>query len=168
MGKKQQASEDTYGQAAGAIGGLAIAFGVLAAIKDKLGLSWPATVLLTAGALVALGYGAWKLKATIRRLWAGEGSVTAALRQEAPDRATHEQESAAESRARAPGADRGADHGRSHRQGRRSSAPMRPQSRTVPTGTRYDFLLPKGRTVRGRREAARHRRGATSASPGCT
>lgn len=42
MGKKPQQSkgEDTYGQMTGAIGVLVIAFGVLAAIKDKLGLSW--------------------------------------------------------------------------------------------------------------------------------
>ncbi|MET9913593.1 hypothetical protein ABZZ74_43760 [Streptomyces sp. NPDC006476] len=73
--KKQQAkdaSDDLYGQAAGGIGGLAVVFGILAAIKDKLGLSWPATVLLTAGTLVALGYAAWKLSATVKRVLAGE------------------------------------------------------------------------------------------------
>ncbi|MET7458033.1 FtsK/SpoIIIE domain-containing protein [Streptomyces sp. NPDC005574] len=66
MGKgKQQASganDDVWGQAAGAIGTLVIAFGMLAAIKDKLGLSWLTTVLVTAGALVALGYAVWRIR----------------------------------------------------------------------------------------------------------
>ncbi|MFD3941782.1 FtsK/SpoIIIE domain-containing protein [Streptomyces sp. NPDC058579] len=66
---------------AGAIGGLAVAAGVLAAIKDRLGLSWPATVLLTAGALVVLGYGAWRAKAALTRWWvskpAAESSTAA-------------------------------------------------------------------------------------------
>jgi S-DNA-T family DNA segregation ATPase FtsK/SpoIIIE len=94
LGKKaQQVSEDTYGQAAGAIGVLAIAFGVLAAIKDKLGLSWPATVLLTAGALVALGYAAWKARTALQGLRAGQMDkkqpvAAAALQQEAPAPAT--------------------------------------------------------------------------------
>ncbi|MFI6661936.1 FtsK/SpoIIIE domain-containing protein [Streptomyces sp. NPDC050523] len=72
MARKQPQAkgEDTYGQAAGAIGGLAIVFGVLAAIKDKLGLSWPATVLFTAGTLVALGYLAWQIRWGLPRLWA--------------------------------------------------------------------------------------------------
>ncbi|MFH8797570.1 FtsK/SpoIIIE domain-containing protein [Streptomyces sp. NPDC017941] len=89
MGKKQQAQqqEDAYGQLAGAIGVLAIAFGVLAAIKDKLGLSWPATVLLTAGALVALGYLAWRIKSEVARRWARESAdktlAATALAQEA-------------------------------------------------------------------------------------
>jgi S-DNA-T family DNA segregation ATPase FtsK/SpoIIIE len=92
VGKKKnsQVSEDMAGQAAGGIGVLAIVFGVLAAIKDKLGLSWPATVLLTAGALVALGYGAWRIRAAIVRLVAGErpamkaaGDASTALAQDA-------------------------------------------------------------------------------------
>ncbi|WP_405575565.1 FtsK/SpoIIIE domain-containing protein [Streptomyces sp. NBC_01167] len=147
MGKKkqqQQASDDTYGQTAGAIGGLAIAFGVLAAIKDKLGLSWPATVLLTAGTLVALGYAAWKLKATVRRLRAGEGSVSVALRQEAPgeegqevqeaeDVPAHGELTAALTTAGAIGRDQ----------------IIRQDEATVTdlqTGSLYEFLMPKGRT----------------------
>ncbi|WP_431331508.1 hypothetical protein ACPZ13_37050 (plasmid) [Streptomyces sp. IPPR8] len=82
--KKQQASDDLAGEAAGAIGGLAVVFGVLAAIKDWLGLSWPATVLLTAGVLVALGYGAWKLRTTLVSRFRGEAPTTAALKQDAP------------------------------------------------------------------------------------
>ncbi|MBJ6636882.1 hypothetical protein H4K36_00940 [Streptomyces sp. DHE7-1] len=67
-----------YAQTAGAIGVLATAFGVLAAIKDKLGLTWPATVLLTAGALIASGYGAWKAKTAAKRLWAHEPKASKA------------------------------------------------------------------------------------------
>ncbi|MET8130150.1 hypothetical protein [Streptomyces sp. NPDC005231] len=83
MGKRNQPkhnNEETYGQLAGAIGGLVIVFGVLAAIKDKVGLSWPATVLLTAGALVALGYLAWRLRTAVARLLAGETNAVVALR----------------------------------------------------------------------------------------
>lgn len=76
--KQQGRGEDTYGQAAGAIGGLAIAFGVLAAIKDKLGLSWPATVLFTAGTLVALGYLAWRIRWGLPRLWARQPATSTA------------------------------------------------------------------------------------------
>lgn len=68
MGKENE--QDAYAQTAGAIGILAIAAGALAAIKDALGLSWPATLLLTVGALVALGYAAWWGKTRIQRLWA--------------------------------------------------------------------------------------------------
>ncbi|GLW04504.1 FtsK/SpoIIIE domain-containing protein [Streptomyces lavendulae] len=85
MGKKQQQEQDAYAQLAGAIGALVIVFGILAAIKDKTGLPWPAVVALTAGLLVALGYGAWKAKTLIRNVFAGGASpVTAALKQEAP------------------------------------------------------------------------------------
>ncbi|WKK24131.1 FtsK/SpoIIIE domain-containing protein [Streptomyces olivoreticuli] len=92
MRRKQQYDnnedgQDTYGQMAGAIGVLVIAFGILAAIKDKLGLSWPATVLLTAGALVALGYLAWRAKTWVKRRWADDGESAAALKQEAPAQA---------------------------------------------------------------------------------
>ncbi|WJV51841.1 FtsK/SpoIIIE domain-containing protein [Streptomyces flavofungini] len=84
--ERYERGEDTYGQMAGAIGVLVISFGGLAAIKDKLGLSWPATVLLTAGVLVALGYGAWWLKTRIQRAWASkgqEGATKTVLAQEA-------------------------------------------------------------------------------------
>ncbi|MER5512759.1 FtsK/SpoIIIE domain-containing protein [Streptomyces sp. NPDC002766] len=89
--KKQQViepSDELYGQAAGGIGGLAAVFGILAAIKDKLGLSWPATVLLTAGTLVALGYAAWQARMRILALLAKQPGqkaqkVSTALAQEA-------------------------------------------------------------------------------------
>ncbi|MEU1477794.1 FtsK/SpoIIIE domain-containing protein [Streptomyces sp. NPDC005760] len=85
MGRKPQQgkNEDTYGQLTGAIGVLAIAFGALAAIKDKLGLSWPVTVLGTAGALIALGYLAWKIRTGIPRLWAHRPQPQAAIPQAA-------------------------------------------------------------------------------------
>ncbi|MFJ7264970.1 FtsK/SpoIIIE domain-containing protein [Streptomyces globosus] len=66
--KKDQQEQDLYAQGAGAIGGLVIVFGILAAIKDTLGLSWPATVLVLVGALVLLGYGAYKARQAVRRL----------------------------------------------------------------------------------------------------
>ncbi|MFE6788208.1 FtsK/SpoIIIE domain-containing protein [Streptomyces sp. NPDC057680] len=78
MSSKNAAQEDGYGQAAGAIGGLAVVFGVLAAIKDKLGLSWPATIALVAGLLVLLGYGAWRARALIARLRAGAATAATA------------------------------------------------------------------------------------------
>ncbi|MFK4100876.1 FtsK/SpoIIIE domain-containing protein [Streptomyces sp. NPDC019531] len=91
MGRKPQQGkgEDTYGQLTGAIGAVAIAFGALAAIRDKLGLSWPVTVLGTAGALVALGYLAWRIRTGIPRLWARRpqsqaATPQAAFAQEAP------------------------------------------------------------------------------------
>ncbi|WP_189719165.1 hypothetical protein, partial [Streptomyces chryseus] len=85
MGKqKQQQEQDAYAQVAGAIGGLAIVFGGLAAIKDKLGLNWPVTVLLTAGVLVALGYAAFKVRTGFKRLLAGDVRPATALAQEAP------------------------------------------------------------------------------------
>ncbi|OII61321.1 hypothetical protein BJP40_05990 [Streptomyces sp. CC53] len=82
--KQGDAEQDLYAQTAGAIGGLAIVFGILAAIKDKTGLSWPATVLLTAGALVALGYAAFKAREGVRRLLAGKTQPVTAVQHEAP------------------------------------------------------------------------------------
>ncbi|MER6441291.1 FtsK/SpoIIIE domain-containing protein [Streptomyces sp. NPDC001185] len=149
--KKQQAStmagDDAYGQAAGAIGVLAIAFGTLAAIKDKLGLSWPATVLLTAGTLVVLGYGAWKTKSALKAWWASEKPAdqakkpATALAEEAPatdgDAAevvpVHPELTGALATAGAIGRDQ----------------VIRQDEVTVTdvrTGALYDFLVPKGRT----------------------
>ncbi|MFF9914812.1 FtsK/SpoIIIE domain-containing protein [Streptomyces sp. NPDC013457] len=142
---KAQEQEDSYGQAAGAIGALAIAFGGMAAIKDKLGMSWPATVLLTAGALVAIGYLAWKVRTTVKRLWAREGpsEPAAALRSEAsqetgddPGAATvpaHPELTAALITAGAIGKDEviRADEAR---------------IKEAPMGTRYNFLVPQGRS----------------------
>ncbi|MFJ9214439.1 FtsK/SpoIIIE domain-containing protein [Streptomyces sp. NPDC102264] len=142
--KQTQPSEDAYGQAAGAIGGLAVAFGVLAAIKDKLGLSWPATVLVTAGALVALGYLAWRLRTGLKRLWAGEKQPAAALKQEGATAASDEPQGAvlaqhpklttALSRAGAIGKDEVVQ------------ADDVTVEQLPDVGTVYDFLVPEGRT----------------------
>jgi S-DNA-T family DNA segregation ATPase FtsK/SpoIIIE len=149
--KKQQVSDDAYGQLAGGIGALAIVFGILAAIKDKLGLSWPATVLLTAGVLTALGYGAWKIRGTVKRLLVGETQPAASLKQEAAATAViggdeaaaqaavpHSQLTPALVKAGAIGKDE----------------IVRADEVTieaVPTpgkGTIYDFLVPEGRTYK--------------------
>lgn len=89
--KKQQVNtgEDLYGQTAGGIGALAVVFAILGAIKDKLGLSWPVTVLLTVGVLVLIGYTAWKVRSFVKARWAGgkppaAAVQAAALKQEAP------------------------------------------------------------------------------------
>lgn len=153
------ASDDTYGQAAGAIGVLAIAFGILAAIKDKLGLSWPATVLLTAGALVALGYGAWRAKSVLKAWWASEKPTAtekksaatekqpaAAMAEEAPATAVIGGDQAAAQAAVAhpeltPALATAGAIGRDQ--------VIRQDEATVTdvsTGALYDFLVPKGRT----------------------
>ncbi|MFD0555282.1 FtsK/SpoIIIE domain-containing protein [Streptomyces rectiviolaceus] len=148
MGKKKGNSEDTYGEMAGAIGGLAIVFGILAVIKDKLGLSWPATVLLTAGVLVGLGYLALKLRKVVVRAWAGDTRPAKGLKREEPAPAA-ESASAADvadpvdpvdtplttalSRAGAIGRNeviRAADV----------------KIEQLDVGTVYDFLVPEGRT----------------------
>ncbi|MER7743360.1 FtsK/SpoIIIE domain-containing protein [Streptomyces sp. NPDC096538] len=146
MGRKKnaQVSDDLAGQTAGAIGVLAIAFGVLAAIKDKLDLSWPATVLLTAGALVALGYGAWRLRTFVQQRWAREPQPAQAAKQEtavllegpeteAEQVPAHPELTAALTTAGVIGREQ----------------VIRADEVTVtdmPTGTLYDFLVPKGRT----------------------
>jgi S-DNA-T family DNA segregation ATPase FtsK/SpoIIIE len=148
--KRASQEEDLYAQTAGAIGGLAIAFGVLAAIKDKLGLSWPATVLLTAGALVALGFLAWKIRTGIKRLQAGESKAgeskeSVTLGQETPARATSELETAAEA---APAhAELTAALTTAGAIGR--DQVIRADEVTITpkrTGKHYDFLVPEGRT----------------------
>jgi S-DNA-T family DNA segregation ATPase FtsK/SpoIIIE len=150
--KRASQDEDLYAQTAGAIGGLAIAFGVLAAIKDKLGLSWPATVLLTTGALVALGFLAWKARTGLKRLQAGEGEgkVSVALRHEGEGR-------------EAPAEPVDAEHTGAHTAaahpeltaalttagaiGRDQAIQMDGATVTdVQTGSLYDFLMPEGRT----------------------
>ncbi|MCX4581387.1 FtsK/SpoIIIE domain-containing protein [Streptomyces sp. NBC_01571] len=164
--KKQQASagDDGYGQAAGAIGTLAIAFGILAAIKDKLGLSWPATVLLTAGALVALGYGAWRAKSVLKAWWASEKPTAtekksaatekqpaAAMAEEAPATAViggdqaaaqaavaHPQLTAALAKAGVIGKDEII---------RANEVTIEPVPKPG-SGSLYDFLVPEGRTYK--------------------
>ncbi|MGW3360553.1 FtsK/SpoIIIE domain-containing protein [Streptomyces bungoensis] len=159
MSGKQAASDDMYGQAAGAIGTLAIAAGTLAAIKDKLGLSWPATLLLTAGALVALGYGAWKAKTTLTRLWgrepkaakaqAGAGTQAGSGAQTAGQAVTlHADGTLAPAETDAPA------HPELTAALRTAGAIGRDQiikldEATVtdmPTGSVYEFLMPQGRT----------------------
>ncbi|MFJ6661605.1 FtsK/SpoIIIE domain-containing protein [Streptomyces sp. NPDC091377] len=155
MGKRkpQAAAEDTYGQAAGAIGVLVIAFGVLTAIKDKLGLSWPATVLVTAGALIALGYLAWKAKTELRRRWSSEGKPAVSLRQEAPTQAPDAQAEDGEA-VQAAGAVPAVPHPELTAALATAGAIGREQVirddettvTDVPTGTLYEFAVPKGRT----------------------
>ncbi|HET6354854.1 FtsK/SpoIIIE domain-containing protein [Streptomyces sp.] len=159
MGKsKSPQGEDTYGQAAGAISMLAIAFGVLAAIKDKLGLSWPATVLLTAGALIALGYLAWKIRTGATRLWAPGTKASVVLRQESPSQPADETQ-------RQERVSQSTDEDRTGAQ----AVPAHPELTAalstagaigrnqvirqdeatvtdVQTGSLYDFLMPEGRT----------------------
>ncbi|MFC8013289.1 FtsK/SpoIIIE domain-containing protein [Streptomyces cinereoruber] len=132
-----------YGQAAGAIGGLVIVTGVLAAIKDVLGLSWPATVALVVGLLVLLGYGAWRARKFIARLRAGTDAATptastaasAAAEEEAGGEgpAAHPELTAALITAGAIGRDEiiRADE---------------VDIRKVSAGTKYEFLVPPGKT----------------------
>ncbi|MER6433202.1 FtsK/SpoIIIE domain-containing protein [Streptomyces sp900105245] len=149
MGKRNQAEEDLYAQAAGGIGGLAIAAGILAAIKDKLGLSWPATLLLTAGALVALGYGIWKARTAImRRLSGSAQQPKAALKQDAPAAPQASETEADQADVVIP----------AHPEltaalrtagviGREEIIRLDEATVTdVRTGDLYDFLVPKGRT----------------------
>ncbi|WP_121751249.1 FtsK/SpoIIIE domain-containing protein [Streptomyces sp. E2N166] len=161
--KKAQASDDFYGQAAGGIGVLAIAFGCLAAIKDKLGLSWPATVLLTAGALVVLGYGAWKARTLVMRLWAhkGQPGTTSRTREAQPAAVSPQEAPAAGQEAPAAGLEAplaDAEVVVAHPEltaalttagAIGASQVIRADEVTtgsVQTGDVYDFLVPKGRT----------------------
>ncbi|MEV4441072.1 FtsK/SpoIIIE domain-containing protein [Streptomyces sp. NPDC049577] len=140
-----QAGEDAYGQAAGAIGGLVIVFGILAAIKAKLGLSWPATVLLTAGALVALGYLAWRIRTGVKRLWAREEQPAVMCSHEAPGTATNTVEEVVEAVTAHPELTAALTTAGVIGKGeviRADEVTITP----VRTGKRYDFLVPKGRT----------------------
>ncbi|MCX5247844.1 FtsK/SpoIIIE domain-containing protein [Streptomyces sp. NBC_00201] len=163
--KQQGKGEDTYGQAAGAIGGLAIAFGFLATIKDKLGLSWPATVLLTAGGLVALGYLAWRIRWGVPALWARKPATSpaaqpTALQQESPVQAVNEAQAPGEPVSEAQVAVEAASgRDESHPQltmvlsrvgaigrGERVRAGDVVIETLPGIGTVYDFLVPEGRT----------------------
>ncbi|WP_331724010.1 FtsK/SpoIIIE domain-containing protein [Streptomyces sp. NBC_00005] len=157
--KKQQvrqASDDVYGQTAGAIGGLATVFAILGAIKAKLGLSWPVTVLLTAGVLVLLGYTAWKVRTALRGMWAGQTdkkqpATAAALQQEAPATAVIGGDQAAAeaavvhpelTRALATAGAIGKDE--IVRADQVTIEPVKEPGK----GTVYDFLTPEGRTYK--------------------
>ncbi|MFD9097828.1 FtsK/SpoIIIE domain-containing protein [Streptomyces collinus] len=149
-----------YAQAAGAIGGLVIAFGVLAAIKDKLGLSWPATVLVTAGSLIALGYGIWRARTAVRRLWAREPRTAAKPQASAgtPPAGQAVALHAAPVTLQADGTLAPAEPAPAHPEltaalitagaiGRDQIIKRNQATVTdMPTGTLYDFLVPEGRT----------------------
>ncbi|MFJ4577491.1 FtsK/SpoIIIE domain-containing protein [Streptomyces sp. NPDC088846] len=147
MGKKHQSNhDDSYGQLAGATGGLVIVFGVLAAIKDKLGLSWPATVLLTAGALVVLGYLAWRLRKAVARLLAGDTNVAVALKQEAPGKASDEAPEGAEAAPTHPGLTTVLSRSGAIGKDEVILADDVRTEQLPEVGTLYDFLVPEGRT----------------------
>ncbi|TRV71776.1 hypothetical protein FKN01_31335 [Streptomyces sp. 130] len=148
MGKKRHGDNNTEslsGELAGAIGVLVIVTGGLAAIKDKLGLSWTATVLLTAGVLVLLGYLAWRARRLLARLLTGEIQTSGAQKTEMPGAvpggAEEEVDAApidahlttALSRAGAIGKDESilAEDVRTER---------------LPVGTVYEFSMPRSRT----------------------
>lgn len=146
--RRRAQQDDVYGEMAGAIGGLVIVTGILAAVKDKLGLSWPATILLVAGVLVGLGYAAWKVRVAIQRRWSGQTQPAAQLKQEAPTAAggevqaiegeivqAHPELTAALRTAGAIGRDEVI---------RADEVTVSP----VPTGKQYDFVLPAARTYR--------------------
>lgn len=155
---------DSSGEMAGAIGGLVVAFGCLAAVKDKLGVSWLATVLLTTGGLVVLGYLVWRIRRVVAQGWAGGGKqkATATLRQEGPGRATEGGsdkqptvvlEKEAQKPGEAPDPTPELDTGLTtvlRRAGAISSTEsILAEDVTVeqlPMGTVYDFLVPEGRT----------------------
>ncbi|MGW2370089.1 FtsK/SpoIIIE domain-containing protein [Streptomyces sp. NPDC001667] len=153
MGKKRhrqydgrdRESEDIYAHTAGAIGGLGMVLAGLIAIKTKLGLSWPATVILTAASLVALGYAAWWVKTRVVRWWAREPAEapSAELAQDSPPGAmngaetavaVHPELTAALVRTGAIGRDEII----------RLSDVRVEQLEGI--GTRYTFLVPEGRT----------------------
>ncbi|MEV7471693.1 FtsK/SpoIIIE domain-containing protein [Streptomyces kronopolitis] len=151
MGKKRhqydsregREGDDIYAHTAGAIGGLGMVLAGLIAIKTQLGLSWPATVLLTAGALVALGYAAWRVKTGVMRWWARKPAETPSVTQESPpgptDDAevaipTHPELTAALTRTGAIGRDEII---------RLSDVRV---EELPGIGTKYTFLVPEGRT----------------------
>jgi S-DNA-T family DNA segregation ATPase FtsK/SpoIIIE len=139
--KPQQQEQDAYAQAAGAIGGLVIVFAILAAIKDKLGLSWTATVLLVVGVLVALGYLAWRIRTAVLRAWTSAPQTATVSPQGAPGKVAetaeavpaHPELTAVLAAAGAIGKDQ----------------VIRADEATVidlNNATSYDFLVPIGRT----------------------
>ncbi|MFD8573486.1 FtsK/SpoIIIE domain-containing protein [Streptomyces sp. NPDC059639] len=147
MGKKSQQGDDLSAQVAGGIGGLVVVFGVLGAIKEKLGLSLWATTLLTAGFMVLLGYGLWKLRASLLRLLTSQGRPSAGKATEADGKAA-EALTASDEPADVPAhpeltpALRTAGVIGKDEIIRASEATVTP----VRTGVEYDFLVPAGRT----------------------
>ncbi len=157
----RSAGEDTYGQAAGAIGVLAVVFGILATIKDKLGLSWPATVLGTAGGLVVLGYLAWRIRAGLARRWSQEPQTQAgqpaALLKQAPVPAGTKPDGEVPAGAPAPEAVSPPEPHPELTDALRAAGVIGRDEviradevsvEPVQTGTRYDLLVPQGRTYK--------------------
>lgn len=89
MATKQQ-QEDVYAQMAGAIGTLAVAFGAVGAVKAKLGISWPAAVALSAGALILLGYLAWRIRTFLTQRGADARSAGSPRSGRTPQKAASE------------------------------------------------------------------------------
>ncbi|MEV0982154.1 FtsK/SpoIIIE domain-containing protein [Streptomyces sp. NPDC049915] len=150
MGSKKntkQQQEDFYGEMAGAIGGLVIITGILGAIKIKLRLNWPVTILLVVGVLVGIGYGIFKARAALQRCWSGQSTPATQLKQKAPSQGGAAAETAVESVPAHPeltAALRTAGAIGRDEIIRADEVTVSP----VPTGKQYDFVLPAARTYR--------------------
>lgn len=138
---KEEREEDFYGQLGMAIGGFGTVAAVLYAIKTKLGLPWPVTILLVAAVLVALGYAAWWVRSRVQRLWAKKPAekTSAALAQEATaieaEEPRHEELTQALVSSGAIGKDQFV---------RADEALVTPLPHGL--GARYEFKVPMGRT----------------------
>ncbi|MGQ4459695.1 FtsK/SpoIIIE domain-containing protein [[Kitasatospora] papulosa] len=142
---KPDAEEELYAQAAGAIGVLCIAAGILAAIKDKLGLSWGGAVAVAVGALVALGYAAWWARTRIHAYLNRKQKPAAASRQEGPTGALE----AAQEGVQGPPVHAGLTTALSRAGAIGKEEVILDEDVTVKqldVGTLYKFLLPPGRT----------------------
>ncbi|MFE9413926.1 FtsK/SpoIIIE domain-containing protein [Streptomyces sp. NPDC006704] len=143
MPKKQD--EDVWGQSAGAIGALVMVLGGLMVVKEKVGLGWPATVLLVVGVLMGLGYAAWWVKTRVPRWWAHTPGAAepVALAQESQAEAGEDVVDALEAahpvltgalvKAKAIGPDE-------------VILAKDVKTEVLPVGTRFDFALPGART----------------------
>ncbi|MDX3186175.1 FtsK/SpoIIIE domain-containing protein [Streptomyces sp. ME02-7008A-1] len=139
---KPDAEEELYAQAAGAIGVLCIAAGILAAIKDKLGLSWGGAVAVAVGALVALGYAAWWTRTRIHAYLHRKRQPAAAPAQEVPGLAPDDGQTDVQAHPELTAALRTAGAIGREEVIRADEVTVG----SVETGTVYDFLVPKGRT----------------------
>ncbi|WP_030125708.1 FtsK/SpoIIIE domain-containing protein [[Kitasatospora] papulosa] len=142
---KPDAEEELYAQAAGAIGVLCIAAGILAAIKDKLGLSWGGAVAVAVGALVALGYAAWWARTRIHAYLHRKRQPAAASRQEGPTGDV----AAAQEDVQGPPVHAGLTTALSRAGAIGKDEVILDEDVTVEqldVGTLYKFLLPPGRT----------------------